>query len=47
MIQTLDNNQVFENATHTQFSQMLYTLFHFLCMVIMENLRYQMTRPKY
>jgi hypothetical protein len=28
MIQNLDNIQVFENATHTQLSQMLYTLFH-------------------
>jgi len=47
MIQTLDNIQVFENATHTQLSQMLYTLFHFMCMVIMENLRHQIIRPNF
>jgi hypothetical protein len=28
MIQTLDNIHIFENATHTQLSQTLYTLFH-------------------
>jgi len=47
MIQILDNNQVFENATHTKFPRMLHTLFHLMCMVIMENLRHQKTRSNF